>query len=231
MDAAALIRKAKAEGRTALTEAESKELLRQFGVPVVKESIAATPEEAVAKAEEIGFPVVLKGLGTKLTHKTERGLVRLNLKDAGEVRQAATEVAGAAGAELEGYLIQPMLSGRREFVAGLFHDDQFGPVVMFGLGGIFTEALNDVVFRVAPVDESEAGEMIDELRSRKLLGPFRGEPAAVRERLVQTLTGLSRLALEFPDVTEVDINPLLVGPDGQATAVDALVILGDRPAA
>ncbi|MEK7244350.1 MAG: acetate--CoA ligase family protein, partial [Thermodesulfobacteriota bacterium] len=231
MDAAALIRKAKAEGRTALTEAESKELLRQFGVPVVGESIAATPEEAVAKAEEIGFPVVLKGLGTKLTHKTERGLVRLNLKDAGEVRQAAAAVAGSAGADLEGYLIQPMLSGRREFVAGLFLDAQFGPVVMFGLGGIFTEALNDVAFRIAPVDEKDAGGMIDELRSRKLLGPFRGEPAAVRERLVRTLTGLSRLGLEFPDVTEVDINPLLVGPDGQATAVDALVILGDRPAA
>jgi len=174
---------------------------------------------------------VLKGLGTKLTHKTERGLVHLNLKDAGEVRQAAADVAGSAGADLEGYLIQPMLSGRREFVAGLFHDDQFGPVVMFGLGGIFTEALNDVAFRIAPVDEKEAGEMIDELRSRKLLGPFRGEPAAVRERLVQTLTGLSRLGLEFPDVTEVDINPLLVGPDGQATAVDALIVLGERPAA
>ena len=140
-------------------------------------------------------------------------------------------MAASAGADLEGYLIQPMLSGRREFVAGLFHDAQFGPVVMFGLGGIFTEALNDVVFRIAPVDEKEAGEMIDELRSRKLLGPFRGEPAAGRERLVRTLTGLSRLGLEFPDVTEVDINPLLVGPDGQATAVDALVILGERPAA
>ena len=231
MDAAVLIRKAKVDGRTTFTEAESKTILRQFGVPVVKEFIAATPLEAVAKAEEIGFPVVLKGLGTRLTHKTERGLVRLNLKDAAEVREAAAEVAGSAGADLEGYLIQPMLSGRREFVAGLFHDDQFGPVVMFGLGGIFTEALNDVVFRIAPLNKQEAEEMIEELRSRKLLGPFRGEPAVVREELVATLTGLSRLSLEFPDITEVDINPLLVGPDGQTTAVDALVILGDRPPA
>ncbi len=231
MDVAELIRKAKAEGRTALTEAESKEVLRQFGVPVVAESVAATPEEAVAKAQAIGFPVVLKGLGTKLTHKTERGLVRLNLKDDGEVRQAAAAVAASAGADLEGYLIQPMLSGRREFVAGLFHDSQFGPVVMFGLGGIFTEALNDVAFRIAPVDEKEAEQMIDELHSRKLLGPFRGEQAAGRERLIRTLTGLSRVGLELPDVTEADINPLLVGPDGQATAVDALIILGERPAA
>jgi acyl-CoA synthetase (NDP forming) len=231
MDVAKLIHKAKAEGRTALTEAESKEVLGQFGVPVVEESVAATPDEAVALALSIGFPVVLKGLGTRLTHKTERGLVRLNLKDDGEVRKAAEAVAVSAGEDLEGYLVQPMLSGRREFVAGLFHDAQFGPVVMFGLGGIFTEALGDVVFRIAPVGEREAGEMIDELRSRKLLGPFRGEQAAAREQIVRTLTGLSRVGLELPDVTEADINPLLVGPDGRVTAVDALLILGERPAA
>ena len=174
MEAKDRIRTAKTEGRTALTEAESKEILGRFGVPVVREKVSATPEEAVAAAHGFGFPVVLKGLGAKLTHKTERGLVRLNLRDEGEVRKAALETAAAAGADLEGYLIQPMLSGRREFVAGLFRDAQFGPVVMFGLGGIFTEALNDVVFRVAPVDEREAEAMIDELRSRKLLGPFRG---------------------------------------------------------
>lgn len=231
MDAAERIRKAKREGRTALTEAESKEILRIFGVPVVAESVAATPEEAVTKAHAIGFPIVLKGLGSKLTHKTERGLVRLNLKDEGEVLEAAAAVGAAAGEDLEGYLIQPMLSGRREFVAGFFHDAQFGPVVMFGLGGVFTEALNDVVFRIAPIDEREAGEMIDELRSRKILGPFRGERAAGRDLLIRTLTGLSRIGLELPDVTEADINPLLIGPDGQAVAVDALMILGSRPAA
>ena len=230
MEAKERIRTAKTEGRTALTEAESKEILGRFGVPIVQEKVAATPEEAVAAAHGFGFPVVLKGLGAKLTHKTERGLVRLNLRDEGEVRKAALETAGAAGEDLEGYLIQPMLSGRREFVAGLFRDAQFGPVVMFGLGGIFTEALNDVVFRVAPVDEREAEAMIDELRSRKLLGPFRGEQAAQKAGIIRTLTGLSRIGLELPDVTEADINPLLVAPDGQATAVDALIILGERPA-
>ena len=230
MEAKDRIRTAKTEGRTALTEAESKEILGRFGVPVVREKVSVTPEEAVAAAHGFGFPVVLKGLGAKLTHKTERGLVRLNLRDEGEVRKAALETAAAAGADLEGYLIQPMLSGRREFVAGLFRDAQFGPVVMFGLGGIFTEALNDVVFRVAPVDEREAEAMIDELRSRKLLGPFRGEQAAQKAGIIRTLTGLSRIGLELPDVTEADINPLLVAPDGQATAVDALIILGERPA-
>ena len=231
MEAAELIRRAKAEGRTALTEAESKEVLKGYGVPVVPESIAATPDEAVAAAVKIGFPVVLKGLGTKLTHKTERGLVRLNLNDSEAVRRAAVHVASAAGADLEGILIQPMLSGRREFVAGLFHDDQFGPVVMFGLGGIFTEALDDVVFRIAPLDQKHAGQMIEELRAKKLLGPFRGEQAVNSEQLIQTLVGLSRIGLELPDVTEVDINPLLVSPDGRVTAVDALIILGQRPPA
>jgi acyl-CoA synthetase (NDP forming) len=229
MNAAELIRKAKAEGHTALTEAESKEVLKVYGVPVVPESIAATPEAAVAAAEETGFPVVLKGLGSKLTHKTERGLVRLHLQTAEDVRQAARSVAAAAGTDLEGFLIQPMLAGRREFVAGLFCDAQFGPVVMFGLGGIFTEAIDDVVFRIAPIDEHEAWQMIDELHARKLLGPFRGEAPAARAELIRTLVGLSRLGTELGEVTEVDINPLLVGPDGRVTAVDALIIIGERP--
>ncbi|MCE5283502.1 MAG: acetate--CoA ligase family protein [Deltaproteobacteria bacterium] len=231
MDAAELIRKAKSEGRTALSEAESKEVLRSCGVPVVEEAQASTPQEAAQRAAGIGFPVVLKGLGARLTHKTERGLVHLNLKDAEEVLRAAESVAASAGADLEGFLIQPMLPGRREFVAGLFHDAQFGPVVMFGLGGVFTEALDDVVFRLAPFDGDCAGRMIDELRASKLLGPFRGEKAADREALASALVGLSRLATDRPEVTEADINPLLVGPDGRVTAVDALIILGERPAA
>ncbi len=231
MEAAEMIRRAKAEGRTALTEAESKELLKDYGVPVVPEAIAATPGEAVAAAEKIGFPVVLKGLGAKLTHKTEQGLVCLNLNDAEAVRRAAVQVASAAGADLEGILIQPMISGRREFVAGLFHDAQFGPVVMFGLGGILMEALDDVVFRIAPIEQKHAGQMITELHAKKLLGPFRGEREVNTEQLVQTLVALSRIGMELQDITEVDINPLLISPDGRVTAVDALIILGQRPSA
>jgi acyl-CoA synthetase (NDP forming) len=122
-----------------------------------------------------------------------------------------------------------MIRGRREFVAGMFCDPQFGPVIMFGLGGIFTEALGDVVFRIAPLDENEAGLMLDELRSSKLLGPFRGESAVRREEIIRTLVGLSRLAEDLTDVTEVDINPLVIGADGRVTAVDALIIIGERP--
>jgi acyl-CoA synthetase (NDP forming) len=232
VNAAEVIRDARKRGRTALTEAESKEVLRGYGVPVVPEEVAAKPEQAVACASRIGFPVVLKGLGAKLTHKTDRGLVRLNLADADAVRRAAAAVGAAAGADLEGYLIEPMLPGRREFVAGLFHDPQFGPVVMFGLGGVFTEVLDDVAFRIAPFGEPQAEQMIDELRAGKLLGPFRGEQAAARAQIVAVLVALSRIGTELPDVTEADINPLLVGPDGRVTAVDALIVLGQRePAA
>lgn len=224
------IQKALQEGRSALTESESKTLLRQYGIPTVEEAACTTPEEALLEARRLGYPVVLKGLGARLTHKTERGLVKLHLTSDEEVRHAVHEIEKAAGSDLEGYLVQPMLSGRREFVAGLFCDPLFGPVVMFGLGGVFTEVLRDVVFRVAPFDEAEAALMLDEVRSSALLGPFRGEQPAWREAIIQTLTGLSQLAEDCLDVTEVDINPLLIGPDGRVTAVDALIVLGKRPA-
>ncbi|MDI6776084.1 MAG: acetate--CoA ligase family protein [Syntrophales bacterium] len=228
MKAVELIERAKSEGRTALNEAEAKQLLKCYGVPVVEETVVETLDDTVAQARITGFPVVLKGLGSRLTHKTERGLVRLNLKDTDDVRSAAREILDAAGDDLEGFLIQPMLLGRREFVAGLFRDVQFGPVVMFGLGGVFTEALDDVVFRLAPLNEVHAAYMLDELRAAPLLGPFRGERAVEREQIVQTLLGLSRLGLDYPEVTEVDVNPLLISPDGKVRAVDALVILGEK---
>ncbi len=224
------IQRALQEGRSALTEAESKTLLRQYGIPVVEEAACKTPGEAIEEARRLGYPVVLKGLGARLTHKTERGLVKLHLASDEEVRRAADEIEQSAGSDLEGYLVQPMVAGRREFVAGLFCDPLFGPVVMFGLGGVFTEALRDVVFRVPPFDEAEAALMVDEIRSAVLLGPFRGDRQVHREDIIRTLTGLSRLAEECPDVTEVDINPLLIGPDGRVTAVDALVVLGRRAA-
>lgn len=231
MQASEMIRTAKLQRETALTEAQSKEILKTFGVPVVEENIAASPEEAVRQAKKMGFPVVLKALGARLTHKTERGLVFLNLKNEEDIRNAAIAAAIAAGADLEGYLIQPMLSGHREFTAGLFYDPQFGPVVMFGLGGILAEAINDVVFRIAPLTQKDAEQMINEIRSHKLLEEFRGEHAVIRQRIINTLMGLSRISTEIPDITEIDVNPLLVDHNGLAVAVDALIVLGDKPAA
>ena len=209
-----------------LSEAESKAFLKPRGIPVVGEKVAEDAGAAVCFAEQIGFPVVVKGLGKALLHKTEKGLVRLNLKDAREVEDAAKEIAAAAGDDLEGFLVQPFISGKREFMAGLFRDKTYGPVVMFGLGGIFTEALSDVVFRLAPVSPEDARDMIHEIRSRALLGPIRGGAPVDLDVLVKTIIGLSDIAMSCPDVREIDINPLLVTDDGRPVAVDALVVKG-----
>ncbi len=223
-----IIQKAKQQGRSTLTEAEAKQVLKEYGVPVVEEKSVASIEELEITADKMDYPVVLKGLGARLTHKTERGLVKLNLKSKNDLLNAAQFIKKAAGDDLEGFLIQPMMEGKREFVAGLFHDKQFGPTVMFGLGGIFTEAIGDVVFRIAPLDEKEAAGMLDELKAKKLLGAFRGEKAADKNALIKTLVGLSRIGQEISDIKEIDINPLLVSPDGKITAVDALIVLGEK---
>lgn len=208
----------------ALSEFESKQLLKPYGIPVVAERVAATSPDAVEAAEAIGYPVVVKGLGKTLLHKTERNLVHLNIHSAKEVEQAAHLIVENAGDKLEGFLVQPQVAGKRELVAGLFRDDTYGPVVMFGLGGVFTEVLHDVAFRLAPLNESDARGMIGEIKSRKLLEAFRGEAAVDLDELVKTLMGLSRLGVECDDIAEVDINPLLVTPEGKPLAVDALVV-------
>jgi acyl-CoA synthetase (NDP forming) len=210
---------------SSLGEVESNKLLAGYGIPMVSGEIATSVDDAVRVAEKLGFPVVLKGHGRKLVHKSDRGLVRLELSEPRQVKTAAEEVALAAGADLEDFLVQPMLRGKREFVAGMMRDPMFGPIVMFGLGGVFTEALGDVVFRGAPIDQAEAESMLDGIKAAQLLGEFRGERPAERRALVNCLVGLSRLAMERPDIAEVDINPLLVGPDGRVTGVDALVVL------
>ena len=225
MDTNELIKKAKKAGKKALSESESKLFLKEYKIPVINEQVALNIDEAIKAAEEIGFPVVVKGLGAKLLHKTELGLVHLNLTDSQAVENAAISVSEKGGAELEGFLIQPQLKGKREFVAGLFQDDQFGPVVMFGTGGVFAEALSDVTFRIAPLTESDAKQMLDEIKAHSLLGNFRGENAADRDRLIDTLLGLSRIGMEHPDVSEIDINPLIISADGSVCAVDALVVL------
>ena len=134
-----LIRRVRAEGRQSMTETESKKLLASYGVPVARDRMAENAQEAVLQAQKIGYPVVVKGHGAKLQHKTERGLVKTNLKSAKEVREAFRAIRASAGADWEGCIVSPLITGSREWVAGLIQDVQFGPVVMFGLGGIFTE--------------------------------------------------------------------------------------------
>jgi acetyl-CoA synthetase (ADP-forming) len=207
-----------------LSEVESKALLAGFGVPMPVERLAADPGAAAVAATEIGFPVVAKLCGDRIAHKTERGLVRLGLSDAGAVRDAAAELLDAATPE-DGdveVLVAPMVRGNRELIAGLADDPQFGMTVMLGIGGIFAEALADVAIRLVPIERVDAEEMIDELKTQALLGAFRGEPAVDRTRLTDILLGLSRAAIATPDLVSADLNPLIV-VDGDPLAVDALV--------
>ncbi len=210
-----------------LSESESKRLLAELGVPMPGERRATTPDEAVAAATELGFPVVAKLNGVAIAHKTERGLVRLDLAHADDVRAASTELLAAATAD-DGpvdVLVAPMIRGNRELIAGALRDPQFGPTVMLGLGGILAEAVADVVFRPAPLDATMAHDMVDQLATQRLLGPFRGEAAVDRDALAAVLVGLGRVLVERPDVASVDVNPLIVRPDGSPVAVDALVEL------
>ncbi len=214
----------------ALTEWESKKLLAGRNIPVVTERMAKDISDAAAAADETGYPVVLKGLGRALMHKTEKNLVCVHLSDRAAVEAAAAGIAERAGADLEGFLVQPHVSGKRELVAGAFQDKQYGSVIMFGLGGVLTEVVSDVSFRLAPLSRVDARHMIEDIRGVKILAEFRGEEAADKEALVDILVNLSEMVTEDPEIREVDINPIIITPKGKPVAVDALVIKGARPA-
>lgn len=224
-----IIREALARGQEALNEYDSKLVCAALGIPVCREVTAGDVESAAAEAIKIGFPVVLKAVGEKLLHKTDVDAVALNLTDAGAVRREGRRLLKIRGSQA--LLVQEMVGGARELVCGLTWDDQFGACVMFGLGGILTEVFQDVVFRVAPLTERDAREMISEIRHQKILEPFRGEKAVDRDRLVQILVALGNNTERYPAVDSVDINPLKIRPDGSPVAVDALVTLspGRRP--
>ena len=213
-----------------LSEAASKELLASFGVPFAPEHQVNTAQDAVTAAEQLGFPVVVKLGGDNIAHKTERGLVRLRLNDAAAVKAAAAELLAAARPE-DGHvhlLVAPMIAGTRELIAGVLVDQQFGPTVMLGVGGVMAEVIKDVVFRPAPITESIAIDMVKSLRMQDLLADFRGESAVKTDQVVKCLMGLSQVAVERTDIVSVDINPLIVRASGDIVAVDALVEMGQR---
>jgi len=212
-----------------LSEHASKELLARYGVPVSREELADDAAGAAAAATRIGFPVVLKLCGDAIAHKTERDLVRLGLASADAVRSAASELLARARPE-DGtvqVLVAEMVRGKRELIAGLVRDPQFGPCVLLGLGGIAAEALSDVVFAAAPLTRTEAKSLVTKLRSTALYTkPWRGEPAVDLEALADVLVGLGQLGVERADVASVDLNPLLIA-NGKPVAVDALVELAE----
>ncbi len=219
-----MIEKALAEGRSALSEHESKQLLSSVGVPVTNEVIVRDALEAASSAAVlVGFPVVLKASGASLSHKTEVGGVSLNLRTGEEVIREGERLLKIPGCET--LLVQEMVEGGREIVCGMMRDAQFGPCVMFGIGGILTEVLEDIVFRIAPLTLSDARDMVAEIRGTKMLEAFRGEGAADMDRLCQTLVALGEIGIKYGDVLEIDINPLKIRPNGKPVAVDALVVL------
>ena len=209
-------------GEYNLDEHGSKTFLKLYGVPVTEEVMVNSADEAAAAANAAGYPLVLKASASNILHKTGRGLVHLNLKSKDEVVEAYRNIQHAAGQKVP-VILYRMVQGQREFVAGIVRASGFAPAVMFGLGGIFTEALGDAVFRPAPLSEDDATEMIRDIHSQKLLGAFRGMPAVDIESLSGLLHRLSLIPLMHPEISEIDINPIIV--DGsKPVAVDALVV-------
>lgn len=206
-----------------LSEYDSKRLLAAHGIPVPPEHLCFTLDDALHAARALGYPVAAKGCHAEIQHKTELDMVRLGLADDTALRAAFNDLAPRLPAG-GGVLIGRMLRGRRELLAGLIRDPQFGPCVSLGLGGVFAEALEDITFRVAPFDVAEALRMMRELRGAKLLGPFRGEPPVDTDALARILVTLGEIGLSHPDITAIDVNPLII-VEGQPVVVDALVVL------
>ena len=211
------------EGRNALSEYESKQVLEAYHIPVTRERTVIDEDGLRAAMEEIGFPLVLKGCSSNIAHKTGKGLIQVDIRNAEEALAAFQDIMANLG-EGDEVLVQEMIKGQRELVVGLTRDPQFGPCVMFGLGGIFTEVLKDISFRVAPLEKHDAFEMMSEIKAHKILDTVRGMPAADRDLLADILINVGRIGLENDAVKEIDINPLILS-GSKPVAVDALVVL------
>jgi len=216
---------ARKRGQRTLSEYESKRILAAYGIPVSKEVLVTTQAEAKAAAAKIGYPVVLKACSADEAHKTEKGLIAVNLASQKALLEAFAMLVKRAGKDYDGaYLVQEMVSGAREIMIGMHRDPSFGPSVAFGLGGIFTEVLQDVVFRVAPLRKRDARDMMRGIRAHKILDAVRGMPKVDQDILSTALMAVGQIALDHPDIAEIDINPLIVRGD-RPVAVDALVVL------
>ncbi len=219
-----LIEEAIKKGQTTLSENESKQLLACYDIPVTREALVKNRGSLLETAGEIGYPVVFKGCSSEITHKTEKGLIRLDIRNNEEAAAAFEEITAAMNGPENFILVQEMISGKRELVAGLTRDPQFGPCVMFGLGGIFTEILKDISFRVAPLDKYDALEMMHEIRGRRILDAVRGMESVDLEMLADILITLGKIGMENEEIKEIDINPLIISGN-KPVAVDALVVL------
>lgn len=220
-----LIRNAQQEGRTTLSEYEAKQLLAAYDIPVTQERLVRERSELAAAARQIGYPLVMKGCAARIAHKTEKNLVRVDVRNEAEALACYDALMAAMAAEADAaVLVQEMVAGRRELVVGLTRDPQFGACVMFGLGGIFTEILKDITFRKAPLEPRDAMEMMHEIKGRKILEAVRGMPAADTQALARILMQVGQIGLELEVVAEIDLNPVILS-GARPVAVDALIVL------
>ena len=224
-----IIKKALKGKKTALTEVESKQLISEAGIPVVETRLAKTKSQAISLSRELGFPVVLKIVSPDIIHKSDSGGVKLGLTTATQVGKAYSEIMAAAKrsdpkATIEGISVQKMARPGVEVIMGMTKDAQFGPVLMFGLGGVFVEVLKDVAFRIVPLVRRDASQMIREIKGYPILEGYRGQEPANIAVLEDMLLKLSAFVDKTPEIKELDLNPILAYSDG-AIAVDARVIL------
>jgi len=224
-----IFNKARKEGRNFLLETEAKTICMECGIPVTKFKMAKSEAEATRFAEEIGYPVVLKIVSPDIIHKSDVGGVIVNLKDAKDVQNAYKQILQNVkkhngDARIVGMLVQEMAPSSTEVIVGATKDPQFGPAIMFGLGGIFVEILKDVTFRIAPITEDEAREMITEVKAYPLLKGYRNQPPADINAIVKILLNTSKLVMEHQEIKEIDLNPIMVYEKGAKT-VDARIIL------
>jgi acyl-CoA synthetase (NDP forming) len=229
---AQIIATARSQNRLVLTEVEAKEIMQSAGVPVVKTILAKTKNEALQLSEQIGFPIVAKIVAPDITHKSDAGGVRMNISDRVQMEQAWDDLMSNAQAafpnsQIDGVAVQPQAPEGTEVIIGGSQDPQFGPIVMFGLGGVFVEILKDVSFRIVPLSDNDASEMITDIKSYKVLEGYRGNAAADTSAIQKALVATSTLLETNPDIAELDLNPVFAYSDG-ILAVDARIILKDQ---
>ncbi len=209
---------------TALSEYESKQLLSSYQIPVTREKLVENEASLIKAAREIGYPIVLKGCSPDIFHKTEKGLISLDIRNENEALMAFKKISSRMNGAKNSVLVQEMVKGKQELVAGLINDPHFGPCVMFGIGGIFTEILKDVSFRVAPLDAHDVLDMINEIKGNKILGAARGMKSVDITILTDILIKIGKIGMENENIKEIDINPLIIS-ENKPVAVDALVVL------
>ena len=224
-----IISQARLEGRKALLETEAKTICMEYAIPVTKFKLAKNESEAAEFAEELGFPVVLKIVSPDIIHKSDAGGVMVNLKSNVEVQDAYRKILEnakkyKATAKIAGVLVQEMAPQSTEVIIGAIKDPQFGQTLMFGLGGIFVELLKDVTFRVAPITREDAHEMVTEVKAYPLLKGYRNTPPADIDAIINILLSTSKLIMDYPEIKELDLNPIMAYADGAKT-VDARIIL------